>query len=56
MKYSLVIFNCSVDYTKQFKENSIPVGPVAWGGSLVAYCLEITDLDPIEFDLISPHF
>ena len=25
-------------------------------GSLVAYCLDITDLDPIEFDLIFERF
>ena len=42
------------DYIKWSKKNSIPVGPGrgSGAGSLVAYCLDITDLDPIEFDLI----
>ena len=40
------------------KSNSIPVGPGrgSGAGSLVAYCLDITDLDPIEFDLIFERF
>ena len=40
------------------KKNSIPVGPGrgSGAGSLVAYCLDITDLDPIEFDLIFERF
>ena len=29
---------------------------VLGAGSLVAYCLDITDLDPIEFDLIFERF
>ena len=38
------------DYIKWAK-NDIPVGPGSSGaGSLVAYCLDITDLDPIEFN------
>ena len=42
------------DYIKWAKKNLIPVGPgrAPEQGSLVAYCLDITDLDPIEFDLI----
>ena len=45
------------DYIKWAK-NSIPVGPGrgSGAGSLVAYCLDITDLDPIEFDLIFERF
>ena len=36
------------------KKTSIPVGPGrgSGAGSLVAYCLDITDLDPIEYNLI----
>ena len=46
------------DYIKWAKKNSIPVGPGrgSGAGSLVAYCLYITDLDPIEFDLIFERF
>ncbi len=46
------------DYIKWAKNNSIPVGPGrgSGAGSLVAYCLYITDLDPIEFDLIFERF
>ena len=46
------------DYIKWAKKNCIPVGPGrgSGAGSLVAYCLDITDLDPIEFDLIFERF
>ncbi len=46
------------DYIKWAKKNSIPVGPGrgSGAGSLVAYCLDITDLDPIEYDLIFERF
>ncbi len=46
------------DYIKWAKTNSIPVGPGrgSGAGSLVAYCLDITDLDPIEYDLIFERF
>ena len=46
------------DYIKWSKNNNIPVGPGrgSGAGSLVAYCLDITDLDPIEFDLIFERF
>ncbi len=46
------------DYIRWAKSNSIPVGPGrgSGAGSLVAYCLDITDLDPIEFDLIFERF
>jgi DNA polymerase III subunit alpha len=46
------------DYIKWSKQNNIPVGPGrgSGAGSLVAYCLDITDLDPIEFDLIFERF
>ena len=46
------------DYIKWAKKHSIPVGPGrgSGAGSLVAYCLDITDLDPIEYDLIFERF
>ena len=46
------------DYIKMVKKNNIPVGPGrgSGAGSLVAYCLDITDVDPIEFDLIFERF
>ncbi len=46
------------DYIKWAKNNSIPVGPGrgSGAGSLVAYSLDITDLDPIEYDLIFERF
>ena len=46
------------DYIKWAKKNNIPVGPGrgSGAGSLVAYSLDITDLDPIEFDLIFERF
>ena len=46
------------DYIKWAKQNNIPVGPGrgSGAGSLVAYCLDITDLDPIEFGLIFERF
>ena len=45
------------DYIKWAKK-FIPVGPGrgSGAGSLVAYCLDITDLDPIEYDLIFERF
>ena len=48
MKYSSYFLIVS-DYIKWAKKNSIPVGPGrgSGAGSLVAYCLDITDLDPI---------
>jgi len=46
------------DYIKWAKKNNIPVGPGrgSGAGSLIAYCLDITDIDPIEFDLIFERF
>ena len=46
------------DYIRWAKKNSIPVGPGrgSGAGSLVAYSLDITDLDPLEFDLIFERF
>ncbi len=46
------------DYIKWAKDNSIPVGPGrgSGAGSLVAWCLSITDIDPIKFNLIFERF
>ena len=56
MNYSSYFLIVS-DYIRWAK-NQIPVGPGrgSGAGSLVAYCLDITDLDPIEFDLIFERF
>ena len=57
MNFSIYFLIVS-DYIKWAKKNSIPVGPGrgSGAGSLVAYCLDITDLDPLEFDLIFERF
>ena len=57
MQYSSYFLIVS-DYIKWAKKNFIPVGPGrgSGAGSLVAYCLDITDLDPIKFDLIFERF
>jgi DNA polymerase-3 subunit alpha len=46
------------DFIKWARDNGIPVGPGrgSAAGSLVAYCLGITDLDPIRFGLIFERF
>lgn len=46
------------DFTKWAKENGIPVGPGRGSGpgSLVAYSLNITDLDPLALDLLFERF
>ncbi len=46
------------DFIHWAKQNGIPVGPGrgSGAGSLVAYVLLITDLDPIEFDLLFERF
>ena len=46
------------DYIKWAKKNDIPVGPGrgSGAGSLVAWCLSITDVDPLKFDLIFERF
>ncbi|HIQ07784.1 MAG TPA: PHP domain-containing protein, partial [Thiotrichaceae bacterium] len=42
------------DFIQWAKDNDIPVGPGrgSGAGSLVAYALKITDLDPLEYDLL----
>ncbi|HJP86981.1 MAG TPA: DNA polymerase III subunit alpha [Gemmatimonadaceae bacterium] len=46
------------DFIKAAREMGIPVGPGrgSAAGSLVAYSLRITDIDPLEFDLLFERF
>ena len=46
------------DFIKWAKENDVPVGPGrgSGAGSLVAYALEITNLDPLEYELLFERF
>jgi DNA polymerase III subunit alpha len=57
MKYPSYFLIVS-DYIKWAKNNDIPVGPGrgSGAGSLVAWCLSITDVDPIKFNLIFERF
>ncbi len=52
--YFLIVW----DFVRYAREHSIPVGPGrgSAAGSLVAYCLEITDIDPLQYDLIFERF
>ena len=47
-----------MEFIQWSKDNEIPVGPGrgSGAGSLVAYALKITDLDPLEFDLLFERF
>ncbi|MCX8021385.1 MAG: DNA polymerase III subunit alpha [Syntrophorhabdaceae bacterium] len=46
------------DFINYAKSKGIPVGPGrgSAAGSLVAYCLGITDIDPVKYDLIFERF
>lgn len=46
------------DFINWAKNNDVPVGPGrgSGAGSLVAYCLSITDLDPLRYDLLFERF
>ncbi len=52
--YFLIVW----DFIRYAREHGIPVGPGrgSAAGSFVAYCLRITDVDPIEYDLIFERF
>ena len=52
--YFLIVW----DFIRYAREQGIPVGPGrgSAAGSLVAYCMRITDVDPIDFDLIFERF
>lgn len=47
-----------MDFIQWAKDNNIPVGPGrgSGAGSLVAYSQKITDLDPLEYDLLFERF
>ena len=51
-------FMIVADFIQWAKNHDIPVGPGrgSGAGSLVAYALKITDLDPIEFELLFERF
>ncbi|NVE01389.1 DNA polymerase III subunit alpha [Massilia sp. BJB1822] len=46
------------EFIQWAKENGVPVGPGrgSGAGSLVAYCLLITDLDPLQYNLLFERF
>jgi DNA polymerase III subunit alpha len=52
--YFLIVW----DFIRYARERGIPVGPGrgSAAGSLVAYCLRITDVDPLYYDLIFERF
>ena len=52
--YFLIVW----DFIKHARDQGIPVGPGrgSAAGSLVAYCLRITDIDPLHFDLYFERF
>jgi DNA polymerase III subunit alpha len=52
--YFLIVW----DFIRYAKEHGIPVGPGrgSAAGSLVAYCLNITDVDPLQYDLLFERF
>ncbi|PAF48117.1 DNA polymerase III subunit alpha [Helicobacter sp. 12S02634-8] len=52
--YMLIVW----DFIRHAKENGIPVGPGrgSAAGSLVAFCLKITSIDPLKYDLLFERF
>ena len=52
--YFLIVW----DFIRYAKEHGIPVGPGrgSAAGSLVSYAMEITDIDPLQFDLLFERF
>ncbi len=52
--YFLIVW----DFIRYARNRDIPVGPGrgSAAGSLVAYCLEITDIDPIQYELLFERF
>ncbi len=52
--YFLIVW----DFIRYAKEHGIPVGPGrgSAAGSLIAYCLDITDVDPLQYDLLFERF
>lgn len=54
VEYFLIVW----DFIKYAKDNQIMVGPGrgSAAGSLVSYCLEITNIDPIKYNLLFERF
>ena len=54
LDYFLIVW----DFINYAKENGIAVGPGrgSAAGSLVSYCLHITDIDPVRFELLFERF
>jgi DNA polymerase III subunit alpha len=52
--YFLIVW----DFIRFAKEHDIPVGPGrgSAAGSLAAYCMKITDVDPLQYDLLFERF
>jgi DNA polymerase-3 subunit alpha len=52
--YFLIVW----DFIKYARDHGVPVGPGrgSAAGSLVAYCLRITDVDPLQYDLLFERF
>ena len=52
--YFLIVW----EFIRYAREKGIPVGPGrgSAAGSLVAYCLDITDVDPLQYDLLFERF
>ncbi|HEV3154530.1 MAG TPA: DNA polymerase III subunit alpha [Candidatus Baltobacteraceae bacterium] len=52
--YFLIVW----DFIKYARDHDIPVGPGRGSavGSVIAYCLKITDLDPLKYDLLFERF
>ena len=52
--YFLIVW----EFIRYAREKNIPVGPGrgSAAGSLVAYCLDITDIDPLQYDLLFERF
>ncbi len=52
--YFLIVW----DFINYAKKHNIPVGPGrgSAAGSLVAYCLKITDIDPLQYELLFERF
>jgi DNA polymerase-3 subunit alpha len=52
--YFLIVW----DFIRYARDKGIPVGPGrgSAAGSLAAYCLKITDVDPIQYDLLFERF
>lgn len=52
--YFLIVW----DFIRYAREKGIPVGPGrgSAAGSLAAYCMQITDVDPLQYDLLFERF